>query len=497
MRSLFSTALLFVFVSCTTFAQGILKPEWYKQEVSSVSNGHSEAWGIAADSSGVYWAVSKETKSGEGLDILCYKFDANGSSLWSNPVFIGGAGIQHCYAINTSDDAVYVGGRECPLFITTCDMMLAKVNKETGTLNWKKTLDQAGGYDELDGLEIRDNQIYTGGWANTSTEVYDTDAGFWKLDTTGTTIWKNHWGISKVADHQDGHFVVDNSAIYAAGLHKGTGIANLHEGRAFLGKFSLKDGSLIDSVTFGSEGFWLNWDNAWGMASDGEFLYLTGVTTPTAGDNQLFVAKYDKNLKQQWLHYWGGPGTESARAITVFDGKVIVGGMTNSPQFATSGEYDMLVLEFDTTGNFLGYKTFGDSKDNEIRDLAVYNSSLYLSGTSGDNLFNLNVKNQEAFLIKASVSDVTGLEESSTIHSENSFFYECNGLLHFDMAADGNFHLQLYDCMGRAAGAIDKDFLPKGKQSIPLPIHNLTTGVYYCHVQVNNISGVGRVNVVH
>ncbi len=496
MRSFLSILPIFVYISCTAFAQGNLKPEWYKQEESSVSNGHSEAWGIDVDASGVYWAVSKETKSGDGLDILCYKFDASGSSLWNNPVFIGGVGVQHCYVINTSDDAVYIGGRECPLFITSCDMMLAKINKESGTLSWKKTLDHAGGYDELDGLEIRGNQIYTGGWANTSTEVYDTDAGFWKLDTSGTTIWKNHWGISKVADHQDGHFVVDNTTIYAAGLHKGTGIANLHEGRAFLGKFSLKDGSLIDSVTFGSTGLWLNWDNAWGMTSDGEFLYLTGVSTPTAGDNQLFIAKFDKNLKQQWLHYWGGSGTETARAIAAFDGKVVVGGTTNSLQFATGGKYDMLVLELDTSGNFLGYKTFGDAKDNEIRDLAVYNNTLYLSGTSADNLFSLDVKNQESFLIKTPVSDLTSIDEPSTFHSKNRCFYESNGLLHFDMETDGIFHLQIYDCMGRAVASIDKDFLPQGKQSIPLPIHNLETGVYYCYAKTSNISGTCQVVVM-
>lgn len=483
MRIILITIFVYALSPWILSAQGNFKPEWYKQEISPVGNGQSEAWGIEADSSGIYWAVSTETKSGDALDILCSKFDANGNALWSKPTFIGGAGIQHCYVIRSTDDAVYFGGRECPLFITTCDMLLIKVNKKTGEVIWKKTLDQAGGYDELDGLEIRGNQIYTGGWANTSTEVYDTDAGFWKLDTSGTTIWKNHWGVSKVADHQDGHFVVDNSAIYACGIHKGTGIANLYEGKAFLGKFSLSDGSLIDSVTFGSSGFWLNWENAWGMTSDGEFLYITGVSTPTAGDNQVFVAKFDKSMKQQWIHYWGGSGTESARAIAVTNGQVIVGGMTNSTQYASGGAYDMLVLRFDTTGNFLGYKTFGDSKDNEIRDLAVYNNKVYLSGTSGDNLFNGNVKNQTSFLVKTSIDALTDIQEYPNQQSGSKSCYVSNGLLHFDMEKEGSFQVEIYDYMGRIVASIEKDFLPQGLQTIPVPIQNLTPGVYYFRFQ--------------
>ncbi|MBS1538559.1 MAG: PQQ-like beta-propeller repeat protein [Bacteroidetes bacterium] len=495
MRSIFTILFCCIFISTITFAQGTLKPDWYKQEVSPITNGQSEAWGIEADASGVYWAVSTETKSGDALDILCSKFDEKGNILWDKPTIIGGAGIQHCYVIRSSDDAVYFGGRECPLWITTCDMLLVKLNKNSGSITWKKTLDQAGGYDEMDGLEIRDNQIYTGGWANTSTEVYDTDIGLWKLDTSGTTLWKNHWGISKVADHQDGHFVVDNSAIYAAGIHKGTGIANLYEGRAFLGKFSLTDGSLLDSVTFGSSGFWLNWDNAWGMTSDGEFLYITGVSTPTAGDNQLFVAKFDKNLKQLWLHYWGGSGTESARAIAVTNGKVIVGGMTNSSQFAIGGGYDMLVLEFDTVGNFLGYKTYGDTKDNEIRDLAVYNNSLYLSGTSGDNLFNGTVKNQNAFLMKTSVSDLTNSFEFHPDLSQHRFYYLKNGLFHYEAQFEGSFHLQLYDCMGRDVLRFEKNYLPQGNQTILIPTQQLAQGVYQYHIQHGGIQKVGRVLV--
>lgn len=483
MRIIIITLFVYILSSWIVAAQGNFKPEWYKQEISPVGNGQSEAWGIEADSSGIYWAVSTETKSGDALDILCSKFDVNGNALWSKPTFVGGAGIQHCYVIRSTEDAVYFGGRECPLFITTCDMLLIKVNKNNGEVIWKKTLDQAGGYDELDGLEIRGNQIYTGGWANTSTEVYDTDAGFWKLDTSGTTIWKNHWGISKVADHQDGHFVVDNSAVYACGIHKGTGIANLYEGKAFLGKFSLSDGSLIDSVTFGSSGFWLNWENAWGMTSDGEFLYITGVSTPTAGDNQVFVAKFDKNLKQQWIHYWGGSGTESARAIAVANGQVIVGGMTNSTQYASGGAYDMLVLRFDTTGNFLGYKTFGDSKDNEIRDLAVYNGKVYLSGTSGDNLFNGNVKNQTSFLVKTTIEDLTDIHEYPVQPSGNKVCYLSNGLLHFDMEKEGSFQVEIYDYMGRFVASIEKEFLPQGLQTIPIPVQNLSAGMYFFRFQ--------------
>src|SRR5690606_26746080 len=114
--------------------------------------------------------------------------------------------------------------------------------------------------------------------------------------------------------------------IYAAGLWGGTGIANLYDGNAFLGKFSKADGSFVDSTLFGNQSsIFINAENALGMTSDGTYLYITGYTTPTANNWQMFTAKFDKNMNPLWYHHWGGSNTESARAIAVANGYVFVG----------------------------------------------------------------------------------------------------------------------------------------------------------------------------
>jgi len=249
-----TTFLLIGLFGFSTLAQTILSPNWTKFELSP-NNGKTEGWGIDFDEAGnVYWATNTDTLA-QGLDIRCHKFDKNGVALWDSPFIYGGAGTQQSYVCNTEGDFVYIGGRFCTGLVNTCDMLLLKVDRNNGTLVWDRTLNFSGnGYEEIDGLEIRADGIYCGGWAQElESGNFETDIGLWKLDEDGNTIWTNYLGQPTTAEHQDGHFVVDDNYIYAAGLWKGDGLANLYNGHAFLGKFSKNDGSLVDSTLFGQQ----------------------------------------------------------------------------------------------------------------------------------------------------------------------------------------------------------------------------------------------------
>src|SRR5690606_41174156 len=87
-----------------------------------------------------------------------------GNQIWITPFHYGGVGNQQNYVCNAKDTFLYIGGRHCPGLVNTCDMLLLKVDKGTGTLIWDKTLDFGqNGYDEVDGLEILPDGIYCGG----------------------------------------------------------------------------------------------------------------------------------------------------------------------------------------------------------------------------------------------------------------------------------------------------------------------------------------------
>ncbi|MBK6610314.1 MAG: T9SS type A sorting domain-containing protein [Sphingobacteriales bacterium] len=471
--------LMAVAAACS--AQNVLTPEWVKSKASPVG-GNAESWGIAIDQSGnFYWTVSVDS-SGQGLDILCYKFDADGNSLWTNPFFYGGASTQHAFACNAKDTALYIGGRYCPLTGFSCDMLLLKVDKNNGSLIWGKTKDFGySGYDEVDGLVVQNDGIYCTGWAQAlQTGPYQLDIGLWKVDFNGNTIWSNYFGKASTAEHQDGHIVIDANNIYCAGLWDGKSIANAYNGAAFVGKFSKTDGSFIDSTLFGYPSNALfDAENALGMATDGTYLYLTGYTTPVdANDWQIFVAKFDKNLQQIWYQTWGGSSSEAARGIAVSKGKVFVAGVTQSPEFNLGGAADAVLLVYDTTGNFIAYKTWGDTLDNGFRDIAILDDAIYISGSSGKNLFG-GGSSDNGFAMKVDLSTIlTSINEIKP----NSYYlnicfnpsYTSNNAVistNFDL---DKATLAIYNISGEQVFSIPQY---KGKQ-VNLHLENLRKGIY-------------------
>lgn len=400
--SFISFSCYFMQATCC-FSQGIISPVWMKTKVSPFTGGFAEAWAVDVDEWGhVYWAANVDSVSGHGHDMLIYKFDADGNSLWLSPLHFGGVNSQQAYVCNAKDTFLYIGGRDAVNGFVS-DMLLLKVNKSNGELVWSKTYDfNLGGYNEIDAVEIRDDGIYCGGWAQAvTTGSYQVDLGLLKLDFSGDTIWKNHFGQANAGEHQDGHFVVDDNHIFAAGLWGGTSLFNFYNGWSFLGTFSKSTGEFADSTLFGHQsGNFGDLENALGMTSDGTDLYVTGYTSPATNDLQIMIARFDKNLNLVWNKNWGGSYDESARGIIVNDGKIFIAGTTKSYSGIPGVNQDAVLLVYDTSGNFLSYQTWGDSLTDEFRDLVAYENSIYLSGTSRGN------DGDTAFLIKTTVDSV-------------------------------------------------------------------------------------------
>ena len=379
--------LFLVLISGVLNGQSTIIPSWTKIETSNI--GNAEAWGINVDETGeIFWTTSVEIDE-IGYDLKAYKFDSDGNSLWDTPFLYQDQGTQQAYINVSNETDLYIGGRNCPFLINSCDMQLLKVDKDTKEIDWVKTLNFSGdGYDEIDAIYLGDDGIYCGGWAQEfQSAAFQTDMGLWKLDYDGNTLWKNHFGKPNSAEHIDGHFVVDEDQIYAAGLWNGTGIANLYNGHAFLGTFSKTDGSLLDSVLFGSQSDeFLDIENALGMTSDGEFLYITGYSTPTPDNWQLFIAKYDKQLNQIWYSDWGGEGTETGRGIRIKDNIIYIAGLSESESIISNdAERKGVLITANLDGEFQDYQIWGEKQKTNFHDLDVFDDDIYITGTAEDN----------------------------------------------------------------------------------------------------------------
>lgn len=486
-------SFLLYFPSALIFSQSILESAWLKIKTSDIGS-KAEAWGVDVDEQGnIFWPISINHYQ-QGLDVICYKYDERGTDLWQTPLIYGGPGTQHSYVCNAQDSFLYIGGRYCTLFPNTCDMLLLKVNKDDQNIEWVST---AGfghdGYDEVDGLEIREDGIYCGGWAHGNKDgIYFPDIGLWKLDFQGNTEWKTHFGTEENGEHQDGHFVVDDEYIYCAGLWGGTGTGNIHNGYSFLGKFDRHDGSFVDSTLFGDQSNSFNdIENALGMTSDGEYLYVTGYATPDSLDNwQIFTAKFDKDLNLHWMRDWGGSGNESARTIVVNDGIVYIAGLTLSPELSSGGQADAVLITYDTAGYFLNYQTWGDENDNSFRDMVVTADALYLSGTSGPQLFTGEAT--EAMLMKVEkenvVKKIVSYDETMLVYpnpSQGQIFIDSDNWL-------PGAELEIYDLMGKR---VFLKQLISNKEKIQLSIPE---GVYPFRVYYKErILKEGKITIVY
>lgn len=464
-------------------AQIVIEPQWVKIESSPV-DGIAEGWGVDVDTEGnVYWPINVNTNN-QGLDVLCYKFNHLGNPLWANPLFFGGPSTQQAYVCNAKSDFVYLGGRFCAVHGFDCDMQLLKVNKATGELLWSQEYDFGNnGYDEIDGLEVVDNSIYLGGWGQAlETGPYRNDIGLLQTDLDGTEIWRNHHGELDTGEHLDGHFVVDDDYIFGCGLWNGDNASNLYNGHAFLGKFSKTDGTLVDSMLFGNQSdAVLDIENALGMATDGTYLYMTGYTTlPGANNWQLFIAKYDKELNEIWYRNWGESGTETARGITVKNGIVYVAGLTQSPEIATQGQADAVLVEYDTDGNFLAYRIWGDTQDNSFRDIVVNGDDIYLSGASGEDLLSFGGSSEAAFLIKTVTRSALGLNDPSYENTMSVFPNPVSETMTIQIGThvQGPFSMTLSSVLGRH---IISEIIKTHKQTFQL--EQLPSGLYLYTIQ--------------
>lgn len=375
----------------------VLQPEWEVIQTSPQPNGNAEAWGLDIHNDRIFWAVSQVMPNTQ-MDVFLHQINTDGSTNWSENV-VANQYTDQAYFLTATDSVVYIGGRTCrtPIGIDQCDALLVKSDANSGTAMQESSWDQGFGYEEVDGIIPESSGLLVSGW--TAGDGSGMDIFLQKVDHELNELWTQTWSSpGNRYDHQDGHIVSDNSYLYMAGLYDGSAGLGWN-GQSLLMKADKNTGVLADSVTFGRSDSWINAENALGMNTDGEFLYITGYTTPAANNWDIFVAKYDMNLNRIWYTTWGGDDTESARSLVIDSaGQIYVAATTKS---YGEGGFEVVLLKLNPSGNVEWHRTWGGAGDDSAFDIQLHNGFVYITGRTSS--LNPDGRN-EAFLIKEEVN---------------------------------------------------------------------------------------------
>ena len=131
------------------------------------------------------------------------------------------------------------------------------------------------------------------------------------------------------------------------------------------------------------------WDQTWGdnesdMGSavwvNGAFVYTSGSTQSFGeGNEDLLLIKWDTDGNQIWNRTWGGTENDRSNAIWGNDTNIYTSGYTSS---FTAGNYDLLIIKWDTDGNQIWNRTWGGSFFDYSQSIWGNGSYIYASGST-------------------------------------------------------------------------------------------------------------------
>lgn len=197
------------------------------------------------------------------------------------------------------------------------------------------------------------------------------------------------------------------SSVYIAGEIEGDNAKIVFPGSAttlqcissndiFLAKYSLS-GNLIWARSAGG----YDYEKALGITYDGiGNVYICGLfrgsakfggvsTIYSSGDNDIFIAKYDKDGNFKWVRKAGSAGRDEAKSITCdASGNIYITGLYkngcqfgNQTLYAPNGFFNLFLARYDTNGNLIWVKSGGGNYDDVGWGVtAASNGKIYVAG---------------------------------------------------------------------------------------------------------------------
>jgi Beta-propeller repeat len=224
-----------------------------------------------------------------------------------------------------------------------------------------------------------------------------------KLDTSGGFQWYTFYGSATGDDYPTGIAVDGSGNVFVAGVSNATW--NGPSNQAPLNFYSGGDDMVVLKLDTNGNYQWHTFmgsasgnDEATGIAVDGnENVYVTGYSPATwtyrvftatynplhayTGDNDMVVAKFNSSGAYQWHTFYGSTLDDTGQGILADGtGNVYVTGYSmatwngpsgQSPVYAFAGGEDIVVLKLDTNGAYLWHTFYGSSSADSGSGIAM------------------------------------------------------------------------------------------------------------------------------
>ena len=400
--------------------------------------------GLATDSSGNIYVGGHTDTAGSGkMDMILRKYDPSGNLIWGRQ--FGGSEDDHCYAVAVdSVGNVYIAGdtKSYPgeYEYNGYDLIILKYDQD-GNFQWYRTWEGGPSTDTCRSLAVDSmDNIYCGAETYTTSST-KTDAGLVKYDSSGNLLWARTWG----GDHIQTFWAIaidSEDNIYCGGE-----VYYIESYDMLLLKYN-SSGDLQWDLNWGDPN---EMEGCYGVAIDSnDNIYIQGIRwlsemteiTPNHYRNifysNILLVKFNKSGDYQWDTLWDGGLDERCFSMTIDStDNILMGAYTNS---YGEGNYDMVLLKYNSLGNLIINTTWGGAKDDICYAVAKDRfNNVYLGGYTQ----NFGVERKDVCLVKFSqgfktditfsVKDQHFLLDESKIQFKFSDFtnFESGNVLYF------------------------------------------------------------------
>jgi hypothetical protein len=376
--------LIGMLILCTSIANAQV-PDLLIQATSNTTNtSNSQTTSVAVDASGSIYSVgtfsgsvtfgSTTFVSDGNRDIFLVKYDNSGGVQWVKRA--GGVGADVPYGIAVSGDDVYITG-----YFTA------------GNINFNTP--SAPGSNEL--VSAGSDDIFLA--------KFDGSGNFQWARRAGGTSSDQAFGVSASgsAVYLTGYFstTANFNTPSAPGSNEITSVGGID---IFLAKYT-NTGAFQWAVRAGGSSS----DFSYGVAESGNDVYITGnfretasfssnTSLSTAGDNDIFLAKYTSTGTLQWARRGGGIASDRGRSIAITGTGVCITGRLsanftsgtanfNTPSAFGSNEItiplgstNMFIAQWDHSGNFQWGRRGGGGATEGL-GIAASGSDVYVTGS--------------------------------------------------------------------------------------------------------------------
>ncbi len=313
------------------------------------------------------------------------------------------------------------------------DIFLMKLDSNNllqWTIQWGTTANEEGFGITVDS----GGNIYVTGYTNGEMGGYlgdSEDIFLTKVTPIGTIEWTKQWGTDDV-DVGYAVTIDNNDNIYVTGKIDGDNVVvGTEQTDMFLSKFDINGTKAWTKVWGGNKH-----DVSKSVVVDslGD-IYIAGWSEKllggSSGGKDIFILKSNSDGVESWRTRWGTSGTDEAKNLLIDsnDNLYVTGFTTGSLETKVGGDDIFLSKINIDNGARLWSKQLGTTKDDNSKNVNIYNDKLYIVGTT-----EVSNRAKDIFLAQLSTDGVT--QWSQTLGTMSEDLTES-----FDISSDGTIYI--------------------------------------------------------